>query len=235
MSRRRHAPARVVAALIVALVVAFLPGAASPAHADAGLEARFLDLVDRARADAGVAPVVRADDLTAVGRRHAARMADGADLHHNPSLGGDVTGWDKVGENVGRGPDLDRIHAAFLDSPTHRANILDPEWTEAGVGVEVRDGTIWVTQLFRLPTGPAPERDAAETETAGADGPNSVAADAGDEEPDDTDPAPEPVPVSHEVREVPPPVDRISVVLARLATDDRGEQATRPWRSLAVR
>ena len=236
----RPHPVWTSAVVVAALLLALLPGAV-PAYAgsDAGLEARFLDLVDRTRADAGVPPVQRVDDLTGVGRDHAVRMADASHLHHNPALGRDVAGWDKVGENVGRGADLDAIHAAFLDSPSHRANIVDPEWTEAGVGVEVRDGTIWVTQLFRLPTGVAPAVETAppaEDEPAGEPAADDAPRDDADEAPTEqpVEDAPAPARVDHAVRAVPPPVDRISVVLARLEGDDLDGVAGPPWRSLRV-
>ena len=105
----------------------------------------------------GLPSLAVADDLVAVARRHSVRMADAADLHHNPDLATEVTGWQKVGENVGRGPRVEPIHDAFMNSPGHRENILDPDWTEIGIGVEVRDGTVWVTEVFREPeAAPAP-------------------------------------------------------------------------------
>ena len=57
-----------------------------------------------------------------------------------------------VGENLGTftRPDFDAIHEALMNSPTHRANILDTRYTCVGIGVLVRsDGGTWVTQMFR--------------------------------------------------------------------------------------
>ena len=146
LPRRRGTAA--VAALLALLVTLLVPTAA---RADAGAEAAFVQRVNQERAAQGLAPLAVADDLVAVARRHSGRMADAADLHHNPALASEVTGWQKVGENVGRGPSVDPIHAAFMASPGHRQNILDGDWTELGVGVVVRDGTVWVTQVFREP------------------------------------------------------------------------------------
>ena len=58
-----------------------------------------------------------------------------------------LTNWCAVGENVGKGPSLDRIHAAFMASPTHKANILG-SFDRIGTGVYLKDGTYWVTQIF---------------------------------------------------------------------------------------
>jgi hypothetical protein len=41
--------------------------------------------------------------------------------------------------------------AAFMQSPGHRANILDSDFTEIGIGVVVTSDRIWVTQVFREP------------------------------------------------------------------------------------
>ena len=48
-------------------------------------------------------------------------MADGA-----PS------NWRKLGENVGEGADIASVHTAYLNSPGHRANIMDPAFTQIG-------------------------------------------------------------------------------------------------------
>lgn len=148
-------PRPLAALLLLTLLLALVP-ARSALAADAGAEAQFVSLVNQERAARGLPSLQVASDLVAVARRHSVRMADGSNLHHNPNLAGEVSGWQKVGENVGRGPSVSPIHAAFMDSPGHRANILDPEWVEVGIGVEVRDGTVWVTQVFREPQAAAP-------------------------------------------------------------------------------
>jgi uncharacterized protein YkwD len=148
-------------AVVLGLVLSLFPGI-QHAHAapDANAEARFVSLINAERANAGLPALKVAGDLTKVARRHSVRMAESGKLHHNANLGSEVSGWDKVGENVGRGPNVDRVHAAFMASDGHRRNILDPDWTEVGVGVEVVDGGLWVTEIFRLPSGasaPKPE------------------------------------------------------------------------------
>lgn len=153
-TQRRVTVATVVG--IVAILMALLVPAAARADVDA--EAAFVAAANRERAAAGLASLAVAGDLVAVARAHSVRMADGAELHHNASLTSQVADWQRVGENVGRGPDVGVIHTAFMESPAHRANILETGWTEIGVGVEVRDGRVWVTQVFRLPAAtPTPE------------------------------------------------------------------------------
>lgn len=142
-------------AIIALLAALLLPFAVRPADAavDPRAEQRFLELLNTARADAGAARLAVTADLVAVARAHSADMAAQGRLHHNPELATDVDGWQKVGENVGRGPQVDAIHDAFLASDGHRRNMLDRAYTEVGIGVEVVGGRVWVTVVFRDPLG----------------------------------------------------------------------------------
>ena len=56
-----------------------------------------------------------------------------------------------MGENVGYGPDAVRVHVAFMNSPAHKANILDRDYTEVGIGAVLRNGRVWVAEVFRRP------------------------------------------------------------------------------------
>src|SRR5207249_6003284 len=56
--------------------------------------------------------------------------------------------WWAAGENVGMGPSCSSIQDAFMSSPGHKANILDRDYNQVGVGVSVKDGTIYVTVDF---------------------------------------------------------------------------------------
>jgi uncharacterized protein YkwD len=156
MAGRRPQPLAWTAVVLMALVLTLAP-TPRPAAADGGIEAEFVAAINRERAAAGRPTLAVAGDLTAVARQHSRRMAEQASLHHNPNLATDVGGWQSVGENVGTGPSVSNVHRAFMGSPGHRGNILDPEWTQVGVGVVVSGGTIWVTEVFRLPSGSASE------------------------------------------------------------------------------
>lgn len=152
----RAARAAVTVLAVAGLALGALPPLQAPAVASAGLEAEVLSRLNGARADAGVAPLAAAGDLTSVARRHSTRMADQSHLHHNPNLTDDVTGWRKVGENVGRGPSVNAIHNALMNSTGHRRNMLDADFTQVGIGVVSVDGQLWITQVFRTPSGQPP-------------------------------------------------------------------------------
>ena len=159
-----HAPARRVITLLVASLMTAVALVALPTKAFAGPnEYDFFSAANSARANAGLPSYTYAGDLAAAARAQAARMASSGELYHNPNLGGSVSNWQGLAENVGVGPDWQTIHQALMNSSSHRAAILDSGYTQMGVGTVVdKDGTMWVAEVFRLPAGasaPAPQSD----------------------------------------------------------------------------
>lgn len=119
---------------------------------DSSSEAAFASKIAMERSSRGIGPLRMADDLTAVARRHSEEMAANQQLSDDPNLATEVQGWQTLGGNAGEGPTVDQVHQAFMASPTHRANILDPSFTDLGVGVVWTGSTLWVTEVFRQPT-----------------------------------------------------------------------------------
>jgi len=152
-------PGRALARIVVTLVLGVTAGTTAaalvPSTAYAStytMESEFVSKMNAARASAGLAPYSVAYDLTSIARQHSAAMASSQSLYHNPSLTSQVQNWQAVGENVGEGPTVSDIHTAFMNSPEHRANILDHDFTQVGVGVSVdKNGIVWVTEDFREP------------------------------------------------------------------------------------
>jgi hypothetical protein len=77
-------------------------------------------------------------------------MMEAGEIYHSSSAqlgaaGG--SGWDKMGENVGRGQSPSSLHQAFMDSPGHKANILG-DYNYVGVGTGSKDGYLYVTVIF---------------------------------------------------------------------------------------
>jgi uncharacterized protein YkwD len=122
------------------------------------LEAQLLELVNQERVEAGLNPVVADPELTEVARRHSQDMfARGYFAHQSPD-GQDP--FDRIsaagisfltaGENLALAPTVSIAHRGLMNSPGHRANILNPEFGRLGIGI-VRGGMrgLMVTQLFR--------------------------------------------------------------------------------------
>jgi len=151
-----HAPARQrVAALATAfalVLAALLTGAVTARPAGAtNVEDTFTDRLNNARSSRGIPQLTTRAHLVAVAREQAARMASRNTLYHNPNLTSDVNNWRWVGENVGYGPDALTVHVAFMNSPAHKANILDRDYSEVGIGAVVSNGRVWVAEVFRRP------------------------------------------------------------------------------------
>ncbi len=138
---------------LVAVVAAtiMLVGMAVPTSA---VEGTLVDKINSSRATNGLTPLEPYWDLTDDARTHSSRMADRGEIYHNTSLY-NVTGvWQKLGENVGMGIDLNALHGAFMNSSSHRGNILG-DYNYVGVGVETdAAGVYWVTVVFmKAPSG----------------------------------------------------------------------------------
>src|SRR6266566_2847659 len=132
---------------------------------DAGAdEACFVQQTNATRASKGLSTLSVSGSLASDARAHTQVMASSNSLYH--STADQYPGnWIGLGENVGVGPACNDVEQAFLASPHHYENIVDPKWTSIGVGVVPNsDGTgIWVTVSFEQwqatpapPTTPPP-------------------------------------------------------------------------------
>ncbi len=135
-----------------------------------GDEKQMLDLHNQARANNGLPPLCVHPDLTEAARFHSQEMLDKGYFSHDSRNGESVKArlerfgyafgghpyW-KYGENVSWGSgDLgaaDRRFDEWMDSPEHRANILDKNFSEVGIGArtgtfEAQDGAKMYTVDF---------------------------------------------------------------------------------------
>ena len=87
-------------------------------------------------------------------------MAANGALSHTPNLGDSLCCWNWIGENVGYAYSAGQAHQLFMDSAPHRANVLSSSADQVGVAVVVRNGTLWVAEVFRGQAGD-PARTAA--------------------------------------------------------------------------
>ena len=125
------------------------PAEALMSQSHASEEAEFLSLLNAERNSHGLGSLKTFWDLENDARSHSETMASQNDLHHNPELASvtSSSNWTRIGENVGRGPAVQSIHDAFMNSPGHRDNILG-DYSHVGIGVTTSGSTIWVTVVF---------------------------------------------------------------------------------------
>src|SRR5687768_12858756 len=140
------------------LVLASIGVAATPAGAASSDEMQFLTLLNTARKNSGLGPMVLDEGLGADARRWSGQMGSQNLLYHTPNgqlmseVARVVPAWQRIGENVGVGYDIVGLHNAFWNSPGHRANMLS-DFNRVGIGVVYAQGKTWVT--FRFVKGPA--------------------------------------------------------------------------------
>ena len=141
---------------LVLFVVALLAFTLAPTRAfaqtadPASVEQEFVDDINALRASKGLKPLAVHEELVSVARSWAASMAKADQISHNPKLAQSVKAdWQKLGENVGVGMTEDKLHQAFIDSPSHYKNLVDGDFTYIGVGVVYgKDGAIFTAHEF---------------------------------------------------------------------------------------
>ncbi|MCR9149249.1 MAG: CAP domain-containing protein [Rhodobacteraceae bacterium] len=136
------------------------------------VERQMLDLINAARANAGLPPLQLALDLNEAAEDHSTWMLE-TDRFSHTGIGGssagdrmadagfDFAGSWSWGENIawqsergapGISDDVADLFEALMNSPGHRANILSPNFDYVGIGVEIGEFNGWtavmVTQKF---------------------------------------------------------------------------------------
>jgi len=137
--------------LVFGLILALALPALYPAtaHADtAADEATFVTKINELRAGKGLAPLQVNANLTAKARAWSAGMAAAGRIWHSTLSDGVTADWKKLGENVGMGGSVDGLHRAFVNSPHHYDNLVDPAFGHVGIGIVVNGNTIYVTEVF---------------------------------------------------------------------------------------
>ncbi|PMR58701.1 hypothetical protein C1A38_23335 [Verrucosispora sp. ts21] len=132
----------------------------SPSNpAGASQAAQVVDLVNAERAKAGCGALTVDEKLTTAAQRHSQDQADNRNMSHTGSDGSDPGeridrvgyAWRTYGENVAWNQQSPAaVMDAWMNSPGHRANILNCAFTEIGVGVASSNGPYW-TQVFAAP------------------------------------------------------------------------------------
>jgi uncharacterized protein YkwD len=138
------------------------------------MEQLMVELVNRERADPGntsetngrARPLRWNDTLAAVARAHSLDMLNQGYFSHQDPLGRSVAKrveaagmeWQAVGENIAIYGSVAGAEEAFMNEPrftkNHRANILDPDFTEVGIGiVQAPNGSLYITQDFYTSLG----------------------------------------------------------------------------------
>jgi uncharacterized protein YkwD len=124
--------------------------------AETAAAAEVLKLVNEERAKVGCSAVAANSSLAGLAEAFSEDMADRGFFDHTDPDG--ASPWDRAaklgitslgGENIARGQaDAAAVMEAWMNSPGHKANILNCDFKTLGVGVQFGSGGPWWTQDF---------------------------------------------------------------------------------------
>ncbi|MFJ8235346.1 CAP domain-containing protein [Ureibacillus sp. NPDC094379] len=121
-------------------------------------ETQVVDLTNAERAKAGLKPLQIYAPLMAVARDKSEDMASNNYFSHtSPTYGSPFDqmrsagiSYRAAGENIAQGQrSPQQVVQAWMDSPGHRQNLLNPSFTHIGVGF-VENGYYWTQQFIQL-------------------------------------------------------------------------------------
>jgi uncharacterized protein YkwD len=110
------------------------------------IELRVVELVNLERAKAGIAPVAWDERIGTAARSHSDDQAAWQTMSHTGSDGSTLStrigrvgfAWRALAENVAAGqPSAESVVSAWMNSPGHRTNILNAQYTVAGAGLGI--------------------------------------------------------------------------------------------------
>ena len=134
----------------------------SSASSAFGVERTAFQLMNVERATRGLSTLKWSERIAKVAREHSHSMAANSFFSHRGLDGSmvddradkfGISDWRAIGENIAylRGYDSPETFAVekWMQSPSHRQNLLGSQWTESAIGVAVTgDGTYYFTQVF---------------------------------------------------------------------------------------
>lgn len=150
-------PARLMAVVVVTAVVATGCFSAHGSGAPGGVHGELVQHANSARSQHGVAPLSWNSQLAGLAQQWANHMAaTGQFAHRNLSATLNSPGYGafhRLGENIlvgSCGMSSAQIHQAWMNSSSHRANILSGNFNVVGIGSVCANGKVWVVQNFGL-------------------------------------------------------------------------------------
>jgi len=128
----------------------------------ASVEHIAFDMINQKRAEAGLKSLMWSDELEGMARGHSQNMADFNYFSHR-SLDGKMVSdraddiglskWRAIGENIafnrGFADPIAKAVDLWMNSPSHKHNLMGDNWKEAAIGVAIAaDGSYYFTQVF---------------------------------------------------------------------------------------
>lgn len=110
----------------------------------------FVTAINQLRTSKGLNALAVDGNLTNIATEWSVQMAQNDGISHRLNLADGITSlWRRLGENVGVGPTVGQLMDAFIASPGHYKNLVDPTFTHVGVGtVRTNDGLLYTSHEF---------------------------------------------------------------------------------------
>jgi len=136
-------PVKIVRTAFFLLLIFLFP---ARVFSQTGDEKFLFDAVNHDRAEQNLPPLKWHANLAAAARTHVHQMAEHDRISHQFSGEPDLTKrahsagahFSEIAENVGESWSISQLHIAWMTSPPHRANILNPRLTAVGIAIEKR-------------------------------------------------------------------------------------------------
>ncbi|UWZ35081.1 hypothetical protein Drose_28540 [Dactylosporangium roseum] len=154
------APGRTVSSAPAKTTPPAKPKTTAAIPANASSEAQVLAIANNERAKAGCRPLAANTRLATAARKHSADMAARDYFSHDTPEGVDFATrisdegyrWSGAAENIAKGQHTpEEVMKAWMNSAGHRANILNCDLEELGVGLAYQGRTAIWTQDFGTP------------------------------------------------------------------------------------
>lgn len=145
-----------VGPVIVGLVVTCVCATAESPKLGSVAEQYLFSAANVARAQRGLPPLRWDRTLYEAAQRHAGEMATRESISHQYPGEADLANRGRsagarftvISENVAEAWSAPEIHEAWMESPDHRANLLDPRVDSVGISVMQRDGQLYAVEDF---------------------------------------------------------------------------------------
>jgi hypothetical protein len=117
---------------------------------------QLISLINESRTRFGLAPMAHHPVLRSVARAHSQDMLTHDFVGHRSATTGEIEQRLKnvnltpsmFGENIARNTSIEDVHRSLMHSVSHRLNILEPSFTDVGLGIEYANGHWIVTEVF---------------------------------------------------------------------------------------
>jgi len=151
-----------IASAPIMMILAILVSSGPSANAQENGPARILfESANHDRAARGLAPLKWSGALARAAQQHALRMAAQNTISHQftgePGMVDRASQagarFSSLAENVAVGPSAESIHRQWMNSPPHRANLLDAKLDSVGIAVAEHNRSLFAVEDFSLAAG----------------------------------------------------------------------------------